>query len=140
VAAADDLHTALTRLARSHRAAVARALAPLGLHPGQERLLAVLWEHDGATQAEIAAALSVEPPTVTRMIGRLEVAGFVVRHRHPDDRRATQVWLTDAGWDVRRDVLRATARVSRRIESAMTDRQAAALKTALGLAADALDD
>lgn len=118
---------------------MARALAPLGLHPGQERLLAVLWEHDGATQAEIAAALAVEPPTVTRMIGRLEVAGFVVRHRHPDDRRATQVWLTDAGWDVRRDVLRATARVSRRIESAMTDRQAAAFTTALGLAADALD-
>lgn len=101
--------------------------------------MAVLWEHDGATQAELAAALTVEPPTVTRMIGRLEASGFVVRHRHPSDRRATQVWLTDSGWDVRRDVQRATARVSRRVESAMTARQAAAFKVALDLAAAALD-
>jgi DNA-binding MarR family transcriptional regulator len=34
-----------------------------GLHLGQNYLLAVLWERDGSTPGEIAAALNVTTPT-----------------------------------------------------------------------------
>lgn len=131
----DDLHVAIIRLARAHRAEMARQLAPLGLHPGQEQLLAQLWRQDGRTQAELAELLGVEPPTVTKMIGRLESAGFVARHRHPEDRRATQVWLTEAGWAVRRDVQRGLARVAKRVTAGMSERQQASLGALLHQAA-----
>jgi DNA-binding MarR family transcriptional regulator len=134
-ASTDDLHVAIVRLARAHRAELARQLGGVGLHPGQEQLLAQLWMEDGRTQADLAEVLGVEPPTVTKMIGRLEVAGFVVRHPHPEDRRATQVWLTDAGWGVRRDVQRALARVARRTTAGMSERQQASLRTLMAQAA-----
>ena len=41
-------------LMREHRAAVARELAPLGLHVGQEMLLDALVRVEGATQADLA--------------------------------------------------------------------------------------
>lgn len=127
----DDINTAIIRLARAHRIEVGRLLADAGLHPGQEQLLMLLWEQDGRTQAELAELLGVEPPTVTKMIGRLEAAGFVVRHRHPDDRRATQVWLTDAGWSVRRDVQRAWARLTKRTLAGMSERQQSSFRSLL---------
>lgn len=131
----DDLHVAIVRLARAHRAELARELGGVGLHPGQEHLLAQLWLEDGRTQADLADVLGVEPPTVTKMIGRLEAAGFVVRHPHPDDRRATQVWLTEAGWAVRRDVQRALTRVARRVTAGMSERQQSSLRTLMDHAA-----
>ena len=76
---------------------VGERLAPLGLHVGQERLLAVLWEEEGLGQSELVERLSVQPPTVTTALQRLERGGFVRRELDPANRRVSRVYLTDKG-------------------------------------------
>ncbi|HEX2033987.1 MAG TPA: MarR family transcriptional regulator [Chloroflexota bacterium] len=75
----------------------AAQLAPFGLHPGQDRLLAELWVQDGISQTELARRLGVEQPTVTKTLQRLERAGLVRRQRDPEDNRQVIVSLTVAG-------------------------------------------
>ena len=77
-----DLNVKLMRVARAHRTMAASLLSQVGLHPGQEALLMELWDHDGRTQADLAESLGVEPPTVTKMLQRMENADLV--DRRPD--------------------------------------------------------
>lgn len=56
-----------------------------------------LLELDGLTQATPARVQRVEPPSMCRMIDRLERDGLVERRRSPGDRRSTRVHLTAAG-------------------------------------------
>ena len=88
---------ALAKACRAHRTNVGAALAEVGLHVGQEMVLLELWREDGLKGGELAARLRVEPPTVTRMLQRLEGCGLVERRRDPDDARGVRVYLTERG-------------------------------------------
>ncbi|MGP3918764.1 MarR family transcriptional regulator [Nonomuraea sp. NBC_00507] len=100
----ETLSYALIKLMKAQRNQLAAALAPLGLHAGQEMLLNQLWREDGLTQGELIARLGVEPPTVTKTLQRLERAGFVYRAPDPDRPRVGRVHLTDAGKALREPV------------------------------------
>ena len=100
----DRLSYTLARVSRSYRDLAGELLAPTGLHLGQNRLLQQLWEKDGLSQSELAARLGAQLPTITRMVGRMETSGFVERRPSPTDARATQVHLTEKGWDARAPV------------------------------------
>lgn len=60
---------------------------------------------------DLAAALGLDPSSVSRQVAAVERAGWVTREEDPTDRRATRLLLTDAGRDVveRLGVLRAEA-------------------------------
>ena len=88
---------ALAKACRAHRVSVGAALAEVGLHVGQEMVLLELWREDGLKGGELAARLRVEPPTVTRMLQRLEGCGLVERRRDPGDARSFRVYLTQKG-------------------------------------------
>ena len=92
--AGDGLGPALHALARAHRSHLGALLAPHGLHPGQDLLLLAVWDTPGIRQTELAAHLGVEPPTVTRMLQRLERGGMVERRANPLDARARLVHPT----------------------------------------------
>ncbi|RVX45402.1 DNA-binding MarR family transcriptional regulator [Nonomuraea polychroma] len=100
----ETLSYALIKLMKAQRNQLAAALAPLGLHVGQEMLLNQLWREDGLTQGELIARLGVEPPTVTKTLQRLERAGFVYRAPDPGRPRVGRVHLTDAGKALREPV------------------------------------
>lgn len=51
---------------------------------------------DGLSQQELAYRLSVEAPTVVRLVDALQSASLVERHTCPRDRRAWRIRLTDA--------------------------------------------
>lgn len=91
------LGSLLVRIARTHRTSVSQALDALGLHVGQELLLAHLCGREGIGQTALAAALGVELPTVHRSLARLERAGFVERRSDPGDARASHAYLTPRG-------------------------------------------
>lgn len=91
-------------LTKRVRAIVTERFAPLGLHPGQDRLLSALWDEDGLAQSDLIRRLAVEPPTVTNTVTRLERAGFVRRERDPNNRRISRVFLTEAGRALERPV------------------------------------
>lgn len=88
---------ALAKVCKAHRANVGELLAPLGLHVGQEMVLIELWRQDGLRGGELAARLGVEPPTITKMLRRLESCGLVTRRQDPDDARSFRVHLTEEG-------------------------------------------
>ncbi|MBW8483330.1 MarR family transcriptional regulator [Actinomadura sp. PM05-2] len=99
-----ELEHALTRIAhlltRSRRHDHVIAAAGVPVERAAVPLLRLLAETPGPLRpSEIAAALGVEAPHVTRQIQRLERAGYVDRVPDPDDGRAQQVRLLPAGAD-----------------------------------------
>lgn len=87
----------LLRIAKLHRLRRATALAELGLHPGQDAVLLLLARRDVQTMGELAAALTIQPPTVTKMIARLEAARLVERHPVAGDQRKAAISITALG-------------------------------------------
>ncbi|HVF76178.1 MAG TPA: MarR family transcriptional regulator [Acidimicrobiales bacterium] len=49
------------------------------------------------TLGELAAVEQVQPPTMTKIVARLEAAGYVVREVDAGDRRVARVQVTSAG-------------------------------------------
>lgn len=91
------------------------ALADVGLHAGQEQLLSCLWEEDGQTQVELAQKMRVQPPTVNKMLSRLESTGLVERRLDPADNRFTRVYLTDVGQHLKQEVEQAFTKLEERV-------------------------
>ena len=93
------------KVCRAHRASIGGLLAGVGLHVGQEMVLLELWKEDGLKVGELADRLGVEPPTVTRMLGRMESCGFVERRSDPTDARSFRVYLTEKGHALEKPVV-----------------------------------
>ncbi|GGL20096.1 hypothetical protein Sme01_37880 [Sphaerisporangium melleum] len=92
------INRALNKMSKLYRAAKARKLAALGLHPGQDVLLWILaQEPEGMTVSELAENLGIEPPTVTRSLTRLEGGGWFRREPVAMDRRQVRIVVTEAG-------------------------------------------
>ena len=91
----------LWRVTTKMRAAVDRALGPLGLTHAQYTLLASLYGYSrsGArpSQRELADWTGLEPIFVSKLARALEQAGLISRATHPSDPRAVQLGLTDSG-------------------------------------------
>lgn len=82
--------------AHSLRRAFDRRAASLGVTRAQWKVLFRLSREPGLKQVELADKLDVEPITLCRIVDRLEESGLVERRRDPGDRRAWQLFLTDA--------------------------------------------
>ena len=119
---------ALAKACRAHRTQVGAALAEVGLHVGQEMVLLELWKEDGLKGGELAARLGVEPPTVSRMLGRLEGCGLLERRRDPEDARSFRVCLTDKGRDLQGPVEDLWRRVEDRAFEGMSEEEKLLLK------------
>jgi DNA-binding MarR family transcriptional regulator len=96
----------LAKVCRAHRSNVGELLSHVGLHVGQEMVLIELWRDDGLRGGELAERLGVEPPTVTKMLRRLERCGLISRRRDPEDARSFRVYLTDEGRSLEEPVAR----------------------------------
>ena len=105
---------ALAKVCKAHRGSVGGMLAEVGLHVGQEMVLIELWQADGLRGGELACRLGVEPPTVTKMLRRLEDFGLVERRPDPADARSFRVHLTEEGRALEGPVLRRWERAEER--------------------------
>jgi DNA-binding MarR family transcriptional regulator len=94
------------QICRLKHARIHTLLETLGLYQGQPSVLQALWEHEGLMHTELARHLLVQPATITKMLQRMEKAGFVERRPDPEDQRVSRVYLTEAGKAVRADVQR----------------------------------
>lgn len=81
-------------IARLLRRNIDRRLQSLRLTQAQWRAIVHLSRSEGMTQAMLAESLEIQPITLTRLIDRMESAGWVERRTHPQDRRAVQLFLT----------------------------------------------
>ena len=64
---------------------------------GQVHALVLLAEAGEPKISELAAVLSLDESTVTRLVDKLEAAGLAGRRRSTSDRRSTSVVITDEG-------------------------------------------
>ena len=94
----------LVQVSKLHRSRAHTLLEALGLYRGQQHVLRALWKQEGLTHGELAARVRVQPATITKMIQRMEKAGFVARRPDPDDQRVSRVYLTEAGRTVQSEV------------------------------------
>jgi MarR family transcriptional regulator, transcriptional regulator for hemolysin len=80
--------------ARAWRQKLDERLRPMGLSQAKWRtLLHLSLARDALTQAEIAARLGIEEPTVVSLLRRLEKEDWITRTNSPHDRRCKMVLL-----------------------------------------------
>ncbi|MYZ47953.1 MarR family winged helix-turn-helix transcriptional regulator [Propylenella binzhouense] len=91
----DRITFELLQAARAYRVRSAKLLSRVGLYPGQDSLLKLLHERGPLTMGEAAAALSIQPPTVTKMVNRLSASGLIRTDGATTDRRKTFIALTE---------------------------------------------
>ena len=82
---------------RLHRRLMIASLAQSDTHPGQALCLRFLSGNDGITQRDLAAALHLARPTVSKMLHAMEKGGAIERRPDERDQRLTRVHLTAAG-------------------------------------------
>ena len=91
------------------QALAAERLEPLGLSPRAWGVLSTLAESGPLTQIELATTMAVDRTAMVYLLDELEEQSLVERVRHPRDRRAFLIHLTDSGQDVRRRAAAALA-------------------------------
>ncbi|MEQ4724276.1 MarR family transcriptional regulator [Nonomuraea sp. B19D2] len=119
-----------------------RRLADSGLTPARGEVIWLLHRRGQLTQRELSDVLDCTPRNVTGLVDALESAGFVVRAKHPTDRRAVLVSLTTrgqalaAGWGMDRDdgttrLFAGTSRAELATFATVLDRVLTALRTTM---------
>lgn len=80
-------------------------LEELRLTYPQYLVMLVLWEQQPQTVGALGARLYLDSGTLTPLLKRMEVSGFVSRTRDPDDERRVMIALTDKGKALRKQAL-----------------------------------
>jgi MarR family transcriptional regulator for hemolysin len=115
--------------ARAWRLKLDERLKPMGLSQAKWRTLMHLsLAGDALTQAEIAARLGVEEPSVVTLLHRLEKEGWIIRRGSPHDRRCKMVLLGQRAQDV---ISQISAEAEKLREELMKNISAADLRTCM---------
>ena len=86
------LRLSATRLARR-----LRQESSAGLSPSQQSALAVIANHGPLTLGALAEHERVAPPSITKVVSKLECDGLVTRAPDPADRRVCRVAISPEG-------------------------------------------
>jgi DNA-binding MarR family transcriptional regulator len=121
----------LDRAAGRVSSAVQKVLRDSGLTLERWRILDLLAEREGMTMSEIANAVVVTGPTLTRIVDDLATKALVHREVDVHDRRRVLVHLTPRGQRLRRSLRPAVAEAEAEALSALTDDQRSTLSALL---------
>lgn len=64
---------------------------------GQKRILHILGKEGSMTQRELTERLNIQPGSASEIIKKLETAGYIIRTANENDRRTSDISLTEAG-------------------------------------------
>ncbi len=128
---------AIVTAARNVVAIYRPILEPLGLTHPQYLVLLALWERAPRSLRDLAAAVALEPATLSPLVRRREAQGLVSRGRSDVDERALDIGLTEAGVALRTRALRVPEQVM--AATGMDAASLAALRDALAPFAGARD-
>ena len=120
------LRLAMARLARQQRRSF-----PTGLTPSQISALITIDHHGPIRLTDLARLEAVAPPTITRIVAKLEADGLVERRRDENDRRIARVTITDEGHRRTAETRQARNRWLGRKLAALADDDLAALLAAV---------
>ncbi len=86
----------LTVVTQAYHRALNERLVPCGITYRQSHVLGWLMLEGELTQGELARRMMIEPPTLVRILDRMESLGWIHRQDCPGDRRRKLIRLTDA--------------------------------------------
>lgn len=127
-----DVHHLLLDLVRSIGLLHVADVGPVG--PASLSELFALHDLDvaeGLSQQELATRLRLDKSTVSRLVAGLERRGLLVRERSPHNRRVVELFLTERGRALHRDLGAAMHAHQQVVLGAMTAAERAALHTGL---------
>lgn len=121
----------LAHICQAQRSLAEAELNKLGLHVGQERVLLCLMDQESMGQTDLVNHLCVEPPTVTKMLQRMEKAGLVERRQDDQDARASRVNATAQGRALQQPILQVWNALESRMLTNITITEQALLRRLL---------
>jgi MarR family transcriptional regulator, transcriptional regulator for hemolysin len=121
----------LTLSTQAYHRAVSDELEPHGITYRQSMVLGWLALEGELSQAELAAKIMVEPPTLVGILDRMERDGWISRHSCPGDRRKKLIRATTAAEPVWDKIVECAARVRSQAADGLSERQLATLKKLL---------
>ena len=93
----ESINLLLRMICQAQRSQMSDALASIGLYAGQEMVLWHLWQAEGLTQSQLVERMCVQPPTISKMLDRLEKVGLVERRPDVENSHLSRVYLTERG-------------------------------------------
>ncbi|MCW5655434.1 MarR family transcriptional regulator [Hydrogenophaga sp.] len=111
-------------------------LGELGITPVQYAALQTVANHPGIDQRTLARAIALDTSTTGGVVDRLESRGCLERRTSPEDRRARQLTLTDAGMQLLDEAVPAMLRAQELILGPLSPRQRAEFLKLLHLLVD----
>ena len=100
----ESINLLLRMICQAQRNQMSEALSEIGVYAGQEMFLWHLWQEEGLTQSQLVERMCVQPPTVSKMLDRLEKVGLVERRSDASNSHLSHVYLTELGKIRQRDV------------------------------------
>jgi MarR family 2-MHQ and catechol resistance regulon transcriptional repressor len=117
------------------------SLLPHGLSLPQLHLLGVLRDGGGIlTTGEIGREMVKASQTITGLVDRLEVQGFVERQFDRRDRRKTWVRITESGSRKLEEAMPVASRIAQELSTVLTDKELADLQAKIQKLLDAAMD
>jgi MarR family transcriptional regulator, organic hydroperoxide resistance regulator len=95
-----QLYMALYRTFHAQKNRIRPGMTEIGLSPGQPKVLGYLTRQDGCMQKDIAAALDIEPATVSQILTNMAQDGLIRRSCPAERKRAESVYITEKGQEV----------------------------------------
>lgn len=102
----NTLHGSLMRLNKAHRKMAGHKFKEVNLTEGKPKLLDFLVNNSGCSQRELAKYCKIEPATATSILSGMEKEELIYRERNPNDKRILNVFLTEKGIKVQKEVER----------------------------------
>jgi DNA-binding MarR family transcriptional regulator len=78
-----------------------RRLHPYGLTPIQHLIVEALWEEDGLSARDIGERLVLDKATLSGVLDRMALGGWILKDADPVDKRMQRVYLTDRAKDLK---------------------------------------
>jgi len=96
-------------------------LSRYGISMGQSYILCALLEEDGSSLTWVGQRANLESSTLTTMVDRLERDRLVERRPSTEDRRTTQLYITDKGKEIGNIIYEEACRHNEAIRGALGD-------------------
>jgi MarR family transcriptional regulator for hemolysin len=118
---------------RIYERAMHQQLVPAGITHRQCQVLFWL-AHDGLlSQVELAERMSIEPPTLVRILDRMERDGLLTRESSENDRRVKRIRLLPKAKPVWKKIVQCAEKVREQAARSLSPAQRETLKELLGI-------
>ena len=110
---------------------VCQELDRIGMRYSYRHIMKPLMDNESLTQLELVNITNLKAPTISITLRNMERDGIVRREKNDNDRRETQVFITDKGKKMYAKVLTALDKAEKTMLNGLSDKELKAMRTTL---------